>query len=262
MHTPDGGAIQEVWVINLAKCTDRLQRMTRRLMDAGINFNRFNARTPNDPLLIGCKFGNPGQMACSLSHYLIWRDCYNRGLNRVLILEDDVIFRTNWTDILVKQIKELDELSKTSGREWQMLHINPDPLFWNKPDDYGTKDYDRANKPILLAAQKNPTHSTGGYVINRSGLKFLLDTFPTPPQLLVADFMTIKLQYCDKSYTYYPYLGFQEEYESFVTTQGGLITKKQISDYIRYHHELYDNEDMLEFNRRYEEAHGELCWTL
>jgi GR25 family glycosyltransferase involved in LPS biosynthesis len=253
--------IQETWVINMDKCTDRLERIVRRLSDADVKFNRFSACLPNDPALVGKSFGTPGQMACALSHYKIWRDCYDRGLNRVMILEDDVIFRIGWRELLNAQLVELDatNVGKLTDQCWQMLHINPDPVYWNSPDPgYGVKDSNRAGRLIKLAVEKAPTHSTGGYIINRNGIEFLLDFFKNG--LAIADYMTIKLQYCDRSYTYYPYLCFQEEYESFVSDSGGLITKKQLADYVKNHHTLYDLADMAEFNNRYEMVYGHPCF--
>ncbi|CAG8691234.1 18966_t:CDS:1 [Racocetra fulgida] len=57
-----------------------------------------------------------GQRACYITHYLIYNQIIDEGLNNVLILEDDVDFETNITDIMT-------DIHRNLPKSWDTLHL-------------------------------------------------------------------------------------------------------------------------------------------
>ncbi|CAG8641522.1 24162_t:CDS:1 [Racocetra persica] len=57
-----------------------------------------------------------GQIACYVTHYLVYHTIIDKGFNNALILEDDVDFETNITDIMTDIHRNLPE-------SWDTLYI-------------------------------------------------------------------------------------------------------------------------------------------
>ena len=93
--------IQSSFFINLDKREDRLKSIQK-----SVNFEtkRFKAKD-KESLTIEeakkffptgyCK-KNKGEIACSISHYLLWKKLIELDLENMLILEDDVVFKENF----------------------------------------------------------------------------------------------------------------------------------------------------------------------
>jgi GR25 family glycosyltransferase involved in LPS biosynthesis len=90
----------EIYVINLDRSTDRLKEVDSRLKRLGIKYQRISAVEGNklsyaeirkETTLPSALFSTKAAIGCALSHKKAWQDVVNRNLNRVLILEDDVV---------------------------------------------------------------------------------------------------------------------------------------------------------------------------
>ncbi|MGA2053333.1 MAG: hypothetical protein ABSH19_08480 [Opitutales bacterium] len=97
----------DVYVINRDEDVERMAKATRRLFEAGIPFERFPAKCFTSR-------GNhkwPGMRGVNASHVAIVIEAERRGLNSVLIIEDDAIFRPNFRELWEKirpQLQALD----------------------------------------------------------------------------------------------------------------------------------------------------------
>jgi GR25 family glycosyltransferase involved in LPS biosynthesis len=86
--------LTNVFVINHDAGRGRLKRVSRRLAAMGISFRRFRAVTAGavaDASKV--PFVSPGHWACPRSHRALLKKIYDDGIDRALILEDDVVFR-------------------------------------------------------------------------------------------------------------------------------------------------------------------------
>jgi len=112
----------KVWVINLARSPQRLAQVSVRLAELGVEWERFDA--VDDAQLspaerargfsaLGwwcCTLMPParGQLGCALSHYGIYRRMLAEGLDKVCVLEDDVILDDRFPQALAWVDEHLD----------------------------------------------------------------------------------------------------------------------------------------------------------
>lgn len=95
----------KVYVINMDKRTDRLEKISQELAGLGIAFERFPSVYDKDPI-----------SSCRKSHLGVISKAKVEGLNSVLILEDDAMFLDNFNENLESVSKELPE-------NWDMLYL-------------------------------------------------------------------------------------------------------------------------------------------
>ncbi len=91
------GLFDAIYVINLAKRTDRLVEMEAELKRVGLSLATpgvllFSAVRPDD----AGPFESIGARGSFMSHLLALEDAVAKGLSRVLILEDDCNFSADW----------------------------------------------------------------------------------------------------------------------------------------------------------------------
>ena len=66
----------------------------------------------------------PGQIGCALSHYTALQEAQRRGLQSVLLLEDDILFTaTDSTELLLQLQDVVVKLSAAADPNWEMLHL-------------------------------------------------------------------------------------------------------------------------------------------
>jgi len=101
-----------IYLLNLDRETDRLQRASRRLQRLGIAFERISALLPQgdepyDPTKPDLR---PGHYAAARSHRRIIEQAMKAQHQRVLVLEDDVVFRDDvaqWMQRLIPQLESV-----------------------------------------------------------------------------------------------------------------------------------------------------------
>ena len=99
MHAATGQAIP-AYLINLARRTDRMQRVSAHMQQRGIEFERVEAcdgRAVESAVLDGVSlrrgpFGviSPGHRGCTVSHSMAWRQFLAGPATHALFLEDDI----------------------------------------------------------------------------------------------------------------------------------------------------------------------------
>jgi len=101
-----------VFVINLDHDAERLTRVGKRLGRLGMAFDRFAAclPAPQDMENASQPQVTVGHFAAARSHRALLKQAYERGCERIVILEDDVVFRddvTEWMRKIVPQLRSV-----------------------------------------------------------------------------------------------------------------------------------------------------------
>ena len=159
--------MDKIFIINLKERTDRKQSILNELHKNGIiNFEFFNAIKPKiqDIHKWNIKFCShhkglqnilgykTGALGCLLSHYSIIKTSLKRNYEKIMILEDDAIFK-NDPNILGKYMDELNN--------FDMLYLSGSHL--------GTKE--KINNNIIKI---KGTYTTTGYIITRPVMEYLV----------------------------------------------------------------------------------------
>lgn len=108
---------QQVYIINLASRVDRRAEMTEQLRRIGLNIDSPNVRLfeavrPPD----AGAFTSTGARGCFMSHLGVLRDARSAGLERILILEDDLNFSV---DFLARAPSLIDQLA---AQDWSIFY--------------------------------------------------------------------------------------------------------------------------------------------
>jgi len=101
--------IDKVYVINLDRRPDRLEKITKQLNDLGISFTRLRAIDQEE-------INSSGIVACAMSHKAVLQDAVLQGHQKILVLEDDALFVNNFK-------QEFDEAMSQIPNDWQMIHL-------------------------------------------------------------------------------------------------------------------------------------------
>ena len=111
------------YVISLKSATDRRSTLEERLAKGNIyDFEIFDATPPHEHLeediysltkrtwkkdnRLKNERKNDARMACYISHLSLLKHLLENGINECLILEDDIVFTRDITDVLYKQPKD------------------------------------------------------------------------------------------------------------------------------------------------------------
>jgi GR25 family glycosyltransferase involved in LPS biosynthesis len=155
-----------VYVVNMERCSERYRITSERIRAAGFaNIKRFDAvdgRNAEKLAAAWASHGNPpldpdrpefakykGEQGCALSHLNLWRKIFTEGIEKAVVLEDDVFFH----------------------KDWDVYH----PMFWQAtPQDYdilylGSQMEAHAETAICRV----PVYTTHAYVITCEGARKL-----------------------------------------------------------------------------------------
>lgn len=101
-----------IYYINLDKRIDRYESIKQQLKNNEISATRIRGIIPvsNHHKI------SDGQLGCLLSHLLILNNAQEKKYNRILILEDDTIFKDNFKFLF-------DRFIKHSPTNWDMLYL-------------------------------------------------------------------------------------------------------------------------------------------
>ena len=122
-------------VINLDRRTDRLRQFESQTKDLGIDFVRYSAV---DAQALGISPMN----ACRQSHHRVLTDAAADNVQRLLILEDDVEFRQNFS-------QDFARLSSVLPDDWQMFYLGSSSL---SPVDIGIEGLWKSNTALTTHA--------------------------------------------------------------------------------------------------------------
>ncbi|KAK2818311.1 hypothetical protein Q7C36_022244 [Tachysurus vachellii] len=193
---PDKLGFDEVFVINLLRRSDRRERMLRTLWEQEITCKIINAvdgKALNDSQIraLGIRMlpsysdpyhGRPltkGELGCFLSHYNIWTEIVERGLQRSLVLEDDLRFELFFKRKLQKLMQDVE----AEGLDWDLIYIGRKRMQVDHPE-----------KPvpnIQNLVEADYSYWTLGYMISLQGANKLLRAEPLTKMLPVDEFLPI-----------------------------------------------------------------------
>lgn len=162
-----------IWIINLDKSKDRMNKINDNFNKHGIEYNRFSAiygknvsaEYMNDNVNFMCKkfLCNYGMIGCAASHKLLWNQLINSDEDFYVIFEDDIEINEKTFDIIKKIIPYLE------NKKYDIDYLNLNcvnygcfiPKIEFTIDEYGF------GKPIM-------PFQTGSYIITKQGAKKLL----------------------------------------------------------------------------------------
>lgn len=165
-----------VYCLNLPESKERAQMTLSRAQKFGISFSFY-------PAISGKIFGdifsgyrearetsltNPNYMACALSHLSIYRHAIENGHERILIIEDDLLFFDNLKDHFSSSIKEVPN-------DWWLLYLawiplTDDLMYWN----YTIID-DRFISDTVFRAKN--LWSAMAYGINKDAMQWMIQRY-------------------------------------------------------------------------------------
>jgi glycosyl transferase family 25 len=166
-----------VFVINLDKSTDRMVKVSKRLSELGIAFERISAVYGADlsqeeidkyycPELNKKNYRRPlglGEIGCYISHIKVWKAIIDRKLSCALILEDDIMI----DESLGQLIKAISKSSSSFDVVKLYSKNNTPKLFDSTP--FGEKHRLCRFKKIPIGNQ--------GQLVTFSGATKLINTY-------------------------------------------------------------------------------------
>ncbi|XP_076842065.1 procollagen galactosyltransferase 1 isoform X1 [Brachyhypopomus gauderio] len=193
---PDKMGFDEVFMINLLRRSDRRERMLRTLWEQEITCKIINAvdgkaLNASQVQALGISMlpgysdpyhGRPltkGELGCFLSHYNIWTEIVERGLQTSLVIEDDLRFEVFFKRRLQNLMREV----KTQGLDWDLIYIGRKRM-----------QVDHSEKPvpnIHNLVEADYSYWTLGYMMSLQGAKKLLRAEPLTKMLPVDEFLPV-----------------------------------------------------------------------
>ncbi|XP_053137636.1 inactive glycosyltransferase 25 family member 3 isoform X2 [Hemicordylus capensis] len=185
----------EVFLINLARRPDRRQRMLSALLELEIdpvvvNAVDGSALNSSDIKKLGVNllpgYYDPfsgrtltkGEVGCFLSHHRVWKEIVERGLEKSMVLEDDVRFEAYFKKRLLRLMDDLE----WAQLEWDLIYLGRKQV--NLEDEEPVEDVRNLVVPEY-------SYWTLAYVISQQGARKLIDADPLPKILPVDEFLPV-----------------------------------------------------------------------
>ncbi|KAG8436529.1 hypothetical protein GDO86_007583 [Hymenochirus boettgeri] len=193
---PDKMGFDEIFMINLKRRQDRRVRMLRSLYEQEIQVKIFDAvdgKALNTSQLKALKidalpeYHDPysgrtltrGEIGCFLSHYYIWKEVVDRGLEISLVIEDDVRFELLFKHKLMKLMNDIEE----TELEWDLIYIGRKRMQVQRPE--------KAVPNVMNLVEADYSYWTLGYAISRQGAEKLIAAEPLSKMLPVDEFLPV-----------------------------------------------------------------------
>ncbi|XP_067846831.1 procollagen galactosyltransferase 2-like [Heptranchias perlo] len=193
---PDKLGFDEIFMINLKRRTDRRERMLRTLYEQDIEvkvvdavdgkaLNTSHLKALNIEMLPG--YHDPysgriltrGEIGCFLSHYYIWKEVVDQGLEKVLVLEDDNRFEPHFRKKITKLMEDIEE----NQLDWDLIYIGRKRMQVQQPE--------KSVPGIMNLVEADYSYWTLAYIISQQGAKKLLAAEPFGKMLPVDEFLPI-----------------------------------------------------------------------
>ncbi|XP_068096230.1 procollagen galactosyltransferase 2 isoform X2 [Hyperolius riggenbachi] len=215
---PDKMGFDEIYMINLKRRQDRRVRMLRSLHELQIQVKIFDAvdgkalnasqlKTMNIDMVPG--YHDPysgrtltrGEIGCFLSHYYLWKEIVERGLENALIIEDDVRFEFQFKRKLLKLMNDIamDEL------DFDLIYIGRKRMQVQRPE--------KAVPNVMNLVEADYSYWTLAYVISQQGAQKLIAAEPLSKMLPVDEFLPVM-------YNKHPV----EKYKEYYLTRKAVVT--------------------------------------
>ncbi|KAM4722102.1 procollagen galactosyltransferase 2 [Rhinophrynus dorsalis] len=262
---PDKMGFDEIFMINLKRRQDRRVRMLRSLYEQEIQVKIFDAvdgKALNASQLKAMKidmvpgYHDPysgrtltrGEIGCFLSHYYVWKEVVERGLEKSLVIEDDARFELLFKNKLIKLMNDIEE----TELEWDLIYIGRKRMQVERPE--------KAVPNVMNLVEADYSYWTLGYAISRQGAQKLIAVEPLSKMLPVDEFLPVMynkhpveeyMKYYEprnlKAFSAEPLLIYPTHY----TGQPGYFSDTETST-------IWDNETMLtDWDRRYSGKSGQ-----
>ncbi|TSK18109.1 Procollagen galactosyltransferase 1 [Bagarius yarrelli] len=135
-----------------------------------------------------------GELGCFLSHYNIWTEIVDRGLQQSLVIEDDLRFELFFKRKLQKLMQEVE----AEKLDWDLIYIGRKRMQVDNPE-----------KPvpnIRNLVEADYSYWTLGYMISFQGANKLLKAEPLSKMLPVDEFLPVM-------YNKHPVKNYMSHYE-------------------------------------------------
>ncbi|RVE75618.1 hypothetical protein OJAV_G00000490 [Oryzias javanicus] len=193
---PNKMGLDEVFMINLVRRTDRRERMLRSLYEQEISckvvaavdgkaLNVSDIESLGIRMLPGYKdpyHGRPltkGELGCFLSHYNIWKEIVDRGLKTSLVLEDDLRFEVFFKRRLQALLQEVT----THQLDWDLIYIGRKRMQVDHPE--------KSVPNIHNLVEADYSYWTLAYILSIRGAQKLLRAEPLRKMLPVDEFLPV-----------------------------------------------------------------------
>lgn len=113
--------LDNIWIINLDKSIDRIEKINKNFNSLGIKYNRFSAiygkdilkKNMNKYVSFVCKnfLCNYGIIGCALSHIQLWKQLINSEEKYYVIFEDDIEINKDTINVINKLEQYIIEYS-------------------------------------------------------------------------------------------------------------------------------------------------------
>ncbi|XP_061634542.1 procollagen galactosyltransferase 2 isoform X2 [Phyllopteryx taeniolatus] len=192
----DAIGLDDIFLINLKRRLDRRSRMLKTMSALGLRatlsaavdgkaLNTSQLQALGIEMMPGYK--DPysgrvltrGEIGCFLSHHSIWSQVVERGLQKVLVLEDDVRFEPRFKRRLQAILDDVDKAQLA----WDLIYVGRKRMQVQQPE----RSVDGVNNLV----EADYSYWTLGYVLSLRGATKLLDAKPFAKMLPVDEFLPI-----------------------------------------------------------------------
>ncbi|XP_061682147.1 procollagen galactosyltransferase 2 isoform X2 [Syngnathoides biaculeatus] len=188
--------LDDIFLINLKRRLDRRSRMLKTMSALGLRatlapavdgkaLNTSQLQALGIEMMPGYK--DPysgrvltrGEIGCFLSHHSIWSQVVERGLQKVLVLEDDVRFEPRFKRRLQAILEDVDK----AQLDWDLIYVGRKRMQVQQPE----RSVDGVNNLV----EADYSYWTLGYVLSLQGATKLLDAEPFAKMLPVDEFLPV-----------------------------------------------------------------------
>ncbi|KAL2090041.1 hypothetical protein ACEWY4_014729 [Coilia grayii] len=192
----DKMGFDEIYLINLKRRVDRRQRMLSTLSVLGLEvtltdavdgkaLNSSQLQALGIEMLPGYK--DPysgrvltrGEIGCFLSHHATWSKMIEQGMQKILVLEDDVRFQPKFKTTLKNIMDGIDK----AQLDWDLIYVGRKRMQVQEPE----VPVDRVENLV----EADYSYWTLGYALSARGARKLLGANPFPKMLPVDEFLPI-----------------------------------------------------------------------
>nr|XP_060613147.1 probable inactive glycosyltransferase 25 family member 3 [Anolis sagrei ordinatus] len=185
----------EIFLINLVRRPDRRQRMLDALLELEIEplvvnavdgsaLNSSDIKKLGVDLLPG--YYDPfsgrtltkGEVGCFLSHHHIWKEIVEQGLERSIVLEDDVRFEAYFKERLWRLMDNLELVQM----DWDLIYLGRKQV---------NSDAEELVEDVRNLVVPEYSYWTLAYIISRQGAQKLVNAQPLSRILPVDEFLPI-----------------------------------------------------------------------
>jgi GR25 family glycosyltransferase involved in LPS biosynthesis len=190
----------KVFVINLDRRADKLEKVDSKLKKMKIQYERFSAVDGNNLRFDNSKFipgkgmiENKFALGCLLSHLEIIKIAKEKNYKRILIFEDDVLISEN-INISIQKLRNI--------KEWKLLYFGTSQYDWN---------IEMYNEDFYLSKK---CLGTFAYAIDSSIYDEIIDILRVPTKSIDNILSDLQTQHYRKCFTFYPNICIADVSES------------------------------------------------